>query len=101
MAQIINFTEYKNSKEEEKKRIKERLALSRKYDTLCGVIHKLQSSIGTTFLTRKIDEYGQVKGEEIIIEDYVMEAIHTALENMLDDVKSEINGMQSFANNGL
>lgn len=91
MAHIINLMEYKNSKEEEKRRIREEMALHRKHDVLLNTIHMLQKSIGTTFLTRKIDEYGQMKGEEIVIDEFVMDSILDTLENLSKDMKSKIS----------
>ena len=87
MAEIINFQQYKNMKEEEKKRLKLVSALSNRCSNIDGLLHSINDSIGVSFVTKHFGEMNQIVGKEHLIDD----ALYDVIVNALSDYKKSLN----------
>jgi hypothetical protein len=79
MATVINFQEYVNAKEEEKRRLKRISSLMSRKEYMQKLAYSIKDSIGCSFITKDMGEMNQVIGREHILDDdlrrIVMEAI--------------------------
>ncbi len=79
MATVINFQEYVNAKEEEKRRLKRISSLMSRKEYMQKLAYSIKDSIGCSFITKDMGEMNQVIGREHILDDdlrrMVMEAI--------------------------
>ncbi len=87
MAEIINFQQYKNMKEEEKKRLKLVSALSNRCSNIDGLLHSMNDSIGVSFVTKHFGDMNQIVGKEHLIDD----ALYDVIVNALSDYKKSLN----------
>lgn len=87
MAEIINFQQYKNIKEEEKKRLKLVSTLSNRCANIDGLLHSMNDSIGVSFVTKHFGEMNQIVGKEHLIDD----ALYDVIVNSLSDYKKSLN----------
>lgn len=78
MATVINFQEYVNAKEEEKRRLKRISSLMSRKEYMQKLAYSIKDSIGCSFITKDMGEMNQVIGREHILDDdlrrMVMEA---------------------------
>ena len=77
MATVINFQEYVNAKEEEKRRLKRISSLMSRKEYMQKLAYSIKDSIGCSFITKDMGEMNQVIGREHILDDDLrrMEAI--------------------------
>ena len=79
MATVINFQEYVNAKEEEKRRLKRISSLMSRKEYMQKLAYSIKDFIGCSFITKDMGEMNQVIGREHILDDdlrrIVMEAI--------------------------
>ena len=87
MAEIIDFQQYKNMKEEEKKRLKLVSTLSNRCDNIDDLLHSINDSIGVSFVTKHFGEMNQIVGREYLIDD----ALYDVVVNALSDYKKSLN----------
>lgn len=94
MADIINFQQYVNSKEEEKKRIKRITTLSTIVDNVQGLLHNINDSLSCSLITKHLGEMNQIIGKENILDSNMLSIIVQSLStycNTLHDQIDELN----------
>ena len=89
IGEIINFQQYVNAKEEEKKRIRRVSALSNRCASIDGILHSMSGSIGVSLVTKHFGELNQIVGKEHIIDDG-FDVIVNALSDYKKSLRDEI-----------
>ena len=95
IGEIINFQNYVNVKEEEKRRIKRVSALSNRCANIDGILHSMSDSIGVSFVTKHFGEMNQIVGKEHIIDDGLYDVIVNALSDYKKSLGDEIEKLNS------
>lgn len=90
IGEIINFQQYVNAKEEEKKRIRRVSTLSNRCASIDGILHSMSDSVGVSFVTKHFNEMNQIVGKEHIIDDGLYDVIVNALSDYKKSLKNEI-----------
>ena len=90
IGEIINFQNYVNAKEEEKRRIRGVYALSNQCANIDGILHSMSDSLGVSFVTKHFNEINQIVGKEYIIDDGLYDVIVNALSDYKKSLKDEI-----------
>lgn len=93
IGEIINFQQYVNAKEEEKKRIRRVSALSNRCASIDGILHSMSGSIGVSLVTKHFGELNQIVGKEHIIDDGLYDVIVNALSNYKKSLTDEIKAL--------
>ena len=93
IGEIINFQQYVNAKEEEKKRIRRVSALSNRCSSIDGILHSMSDSLGVSFVTKHFGELNQIVGKEHIIDDGLYDVIVNALSDYKKSLKDEIEAL--------
>ena len=76
IGEIINFQQYVNAKEEEKKRIRRVSTLSNRCSNIDGILHSMSDSLGVSLVTKHFGELNQIVGKEHIIDDGLYEELN-------------------------
>ena len=95
IGEIINFQNYVNVKEEEKRRIKRVSALSNRCTNIDGILHSMSDGVGVSFLTKHFGEMNQIVGKEHIIDDGLYDVIVNALSDYKKSLKDEIEKLNN------
>lgn len=93
IGEIINFQQYVNAKEEEKKRIRRVSALSNRCSSIDGILHSMSDSVGVSFITKHFGELNQIVGKEHIIDDGLYDVIVNALSDYKKSLKDKIEAL--------
>lgn len=96
MGKIINFQQYVNSKEEEKKRVKRINTLSTMADNIQGLLHNINNSVGCSIVTKHIGEMNQIVGKESILDSYMLSIIIQSLDNYHNSLCEQVNELNEF-----
>lgn len=95
IGEIINFQQYVNAKEKEKKRIRRVSALSNRCASIDGILHSISDSIGVSFVTKHFVELNQIVGKEQIIDDGLYDVIVNALSDYKKSLRDEIEKLNN------
>ena len=95
IGEIINFQQYVNAKEEEKKRIRRVSILSNRCASIDGILHSMGDSVGVSFVTKHFGELNQIVGKEHIIDDGLYDVIVNALSDYKKSLKDEIEKLNN------
>ena len=95
IGEIINFQQYVNEKEEEKKRIRRVSALSNRCSSIDGILHSMSDSVGVSFITKHFGELKQIVGKEHIIDDGLYDVIVNALSDYKKSLKDKIEALNN------
>ena len=90
IGEIINFQNYVNAKEKEKRRIKRVYALSNRCANIDGILHSMSDNLGVSIVTKHFGEMNQIVGKEHIIDDGLYDVIVNALSDYKKSLKDEI-----------
>ena len=90
IGEIINFQQYVNAKEEEKKRIRRVSTLSNRCASIDGILHSMSDSVGVSLVTKHFGELNQIVGKEHIVDDGLYDVIVNALSDYKKSLKDEI-----------
>ena len=93
IGEIINFQQYVNAKEEEKKRIRRVSTLSNRCASIDGILHSMSDSLGVSLVTKHFGELNQIVGKEHIIDDGLYDVIVNALSDYKKSLKDEIEAL--------
>lgn len=95
IGEIINFQQYVNAKEEDKKRIRRFSALSNRCASIDGILHSMSNSLGVSLVTKHFGELNQIVGKEHIIDDGLYDVIVNALSDYKKSLKDEIEKLNN------
>ena len=90
IGEIINFQQYVNAKEEEKRRIRRVSDLSNRCANIDGILHSMNDSLGASIVTKHFGEMNQIVGKEHIIDDGLYDVIVNALSDYKKSLKNEM-----------
>ena len=96
MADIIIFQKYANSKKEEKNRIKQVSVLSTKSKKIEGLLHNIENSIESSFITRHFGEMNQIVTKENVIDADVLAMIIHALKGCDSEIHEKIKELNAY-----
>ena len=96
MAVIINFQQYVNAKDEEKRRIKQVSLLSTKSKNIEGLLHNISNSVGCSLVTRHFGEMNQIVGKENIIDSVMLDVIINSLKDYNNKICEQINELIDY-----
>lgn len=91
MANIINFQNYVNSNEEEKRRIKKMLVLSTMNKNIEGLLYNIKDSVGCSFVTKHVGEMNQIIGKENMLDSNMIDVIVESLSAYRNTVCKQID----------
>ena len=95
IGEIINFQNYVNAKEEEKKRIRRVSALSNRCVSIDGILNSMSDSLGVSLITKHFGELNQIVGKEHIIDDGLYDVIVNALSDYKKSLRDEIEKLNN------
>lgn len=99
MADIINFQQYVNFKEEEKRCIKRISTLSTIIDNIEGLLHSINNSIGCSIVTKYFGENKQIVGKESILDSNMLCIIVQALDTYRNMLYKQIDTLEKCMKN--
>ena len=95
IGEIINFQQYVNAKEEEKKRIRRVSTLSNRCASIDGILHSMSDSLGVSLVTKHFGELNQIVGKEHIIDDGLYDVIVNVLSDYKKSLRDEIEKLNN------
>lgn len=90
MADIINFKQYVDAKDEEKRRIKQVSILSTMNKNVEGLIHNISNSVGCSFVTKHFGELNQIFEKENMIDSAMLNIIIVSLREYNNNIQAQI-----------
>lgn len=96
MAEIINFQNWVNMKQEERDRLKKISVLSNMSALVDGIIHNIYDSVGVSIVTKYFNEVNQLVGREHALDSEILNAIVEALITYKDSLCEKIEELNKM-----
>lgn len=95
MANIINFQEYVDAENQERKRIKKLSTLTAKKDAMLELLCTIDDCVGASLLTKQVNEFNQVAVKENIIDGGLLDIFASSVQQYIDDIDYEIFALEN------
>ena len=91
MGDVINLEMWKQSKEEERKRLRNILTISNRISSIDGIINNIDDCVGVSIITKHFDSVNGVIGKESLIDEHLLNVIYKAIDTYKEELNQQLN----------
>lgn len=95
MGEVVILEAYKQSKEEERKRIRKVLSVSNRISVVDGIIKNINEGVGTSIVTRHFDGFLGFDNKEVQLDEILSNIVYDILYKYREELKAELDKLNS------